>query len=108
MKRIETIKDRRMFNNIIKNGKFIKNQYFVIYYMKSENENSKYGIAVSNKLGKAVVRNKLKRQTRAIIDENKNLFKNAFNYIIMIRKTCIEAEFSTMNEAFKSLLEKDR
>ena len=108
MKRIETIKDRRIFNNIIKNGKFIKNQYFVIYYMKSENENNKYGIAVSNKLGKAVVRNKLKRQTRAIIDDNKNLFKNAFNYIIMIRKTCTEAEYSTMNEAFKSLLEKDR
>lgn len=108
MKRIETIKDRRIFNNIIKNGKFIKNQYFVIYYMKSETENNKYGIAVSNKLGKAVVRNKLKRQTRAIIDDNKNLFKNAFNYIIMIRKTCTEAEYSTMNEAFKSLLEKDR
>ena len=108
MKRIETIKDRRIFNNIIKNGKFIKNQYFVIYYMKSENENNKYGIAVSNKLGKAVVRNKLKRQARAIIDENKNLFQNAFNYIIMIRKTCTEAEYSTMNEAFKSLLEKDR
>lgn len=108
MKRIETIKDRRIFNNIIKNGKFIKNQYFVIYYMKSENENNKYGIAVSNKLGKAVVRNKIKRQTRAIIDDNKNLFKNAFNYIIMIRKTCTEAEYSTMNEAFKSLLEKDR
>lgn len=108
MKRIETIKDRRIFNNIIKNGKFIKNQYFVIYYMKSESENNKYGIAVSNKLGKAVVRNKLKRQTRAIIDDNKNLFKNAFNYIIMIRKTCTEAEYSTMNEAFKSLLEKDR
>ena len=108
MKRIETIKDLRIFNNIIKNGKFIKNQYFVIYYMKSESENNKYGIAVSNKLGKAVVRNKLKRQTRAIIDDNKNLFKNAFNYIIMIRKTCTEAEYSTMNEAFKSLLEKDR
>ena len=76
--------------------------------MQSENENNKYGIAVSNKLGKAVIRNKLKRQTRAIIDENKNLFKNAFNYIIMIRKTCTEANYSTMNEAFKSLLEKDR
>ena len=106
MKRIETIKDSKSFNDIIKNGKFIKNQYFVIYYMKSENENNKYGIAVSNKLGKAVVRNKLKRQARAIIDEYRNLFKNNFNYIIMIRKTCKEAEFTDMNQALKSLLEK--
>ena len=108
MKRIETIKDRKSFNNIIKNGKFLKNNYFVIYYMKTDTDNNKYGIAVSNKLGKAVVRNKLKRQTRTIIDENKNLFKNTFNYIIMIRKTCTEADYSTMNQAFRSLLEKDR
>jgi ribonuclease P protein component len=108
MKRIETIKDRKSFNNIIKNGKFIKNDYFVIYSIYNEKENNKYGVAISNKIGKAVVRNKLKRQTRAIIDENRNLFKNNNNYIIMIRKTCKEAEFKVMNEAFKSLLENNR
>lgn len=108
MKRIETIKDRKSFNNIIKNGKFIKNDYFVIYFINNEKENNKYGVAISNKIGKAVVRNKLKRQTRAIIDENRNLFKNNNNYIIMIRKTCKEAEFKAMNEAFKSLLENNR
>ena len=108
MKRIETIKDSKSFNDIIKNGKFIKNNYFVIYYKDNELEKNKLGIAISNKIGKAHIRNRLKRQTRAIIDEYRNLFKNNFNYIIMIRKTCTEAEFSVMNEAFKSLLEKDR
>lgn len=106
MKRIETIKDSKSFNDIIKNGKFIKNNYFVIYYKDNESENNKLGIAISNKIGKAHIRNRLKRQTRAIIDEYRNLFKNNFNYIIMIRKTCKEAEFTDMNQALKSLLEK--
>ena len=106
MKRIETIKDSKSFNDIIKNGKYIKNNYFVIYYKDNELDNNKLGIAISNKIGKAHIRNRLKRQTRAIIDEYRNLFKNNFNYIIMIRKTCKEAEFKDMNLALKSLLEK--
>ena len=106
MKRIETIKDSKSFNDIIKNGKFIKNDYFVIYYKDNELEKNKLGIAISNKIGKAHIRKRLKRQTRAIIDEYRNLFKNNFNYIIMIRKTCKEAEFTDMNQALKSLLEK--
>ena len=51
MKRIETIKDSKSFNDIIKNGKFIKNNYFVIYYKDNESENNKLGIAISNKIG---------------------------------------------------------
>ena len=108
MKRIETVKDRKTFDDIIRNGKFKKNQHFVIYNKESENEIPKYGIAVSNKLGKAHVRNKLKRQVRCLIDENKNMFKNGANYIIMIRKTCTESDFSTMKNAFYSLLENNR
>ena len=71
MKREETIKDKNLFNNIIRTGKFKKNSYYVIYNIKKEEEKINYGIAISNKLGKAVVRNKLKRQTRAIIDKHR-------------------------------------
>lgn len=106
MKRVETVKDRKTFDDIIRNGKFVKNQHFVIYNKESNNDTPKYGVAVSNKLGKAHVRNKLKRQVRSLIDENKNMFKNGSNYIIMIRKTCTEADFSSMKQAFISLLEK--
>ena len=106
MKRIETLKKQEEFNNIIKKGKFTKNEFFIIYIMKSENENSKYGIAISNKIGKAHLRNKLKRQTRTLIDKYKKLFKNYSNYIIMIRKSCAEADYETKEKAFKALIEK--
>ena len=106
MKRIETIKDQKHFNNIIRNGKFIKNNFFVIYNIMKEEDKINYGIAVSNKLGKAVVRNKLKRQTRAIIDNHRNLFKNAHNYIIMIRKGSVGVEYQVLERALVELLEK--
>ena len=106
MKRTETIKSKNDFNNIIKNGKFNKNHYYVIYNEKREDNNIMYGIAISKKVGKAHLRNKLKRQTRSIIDNNRNLFKKGFNYIIMIRKSCAESKYNILNTALVQLIEK--
>ena len=106
MKRIETIKSREEFNDIIKTGKYIKNDYYIIYNKESELGKTRFGIAISNKVGKAFLRNKLKRQTRSIIDKNRNLFKNNNNYIIMIRKSCAEAKYQTIEKAFIALIEK--
>ena len=105
MKRIETIKDQKLFNNIIKKGKFKKNEYFVLYYIMKEDIKNNYGIAISKKVGNAVTRNKLKRQTRAIIDKHRNLFKNSHNYIIMIRKSCADTDFNILEQSLINLLE---
>lgn len=105
MKRTETIKNQNLFNEIIKTGSFKKNKYFVIYNKPNINTNKMYGIAVSKKFGKAVQRNKIKRQTRAIIDTNQKLFKNGYNYIIMIRKSCKDEKYSILEEALLNLLE---
>ncbi len=106
MKRIETIKDQKLFNNIIKNGQFKKNNFFVIYNIMKEEPNIMYGIAIGKKVGKAHLRNKLKRQTRAIIDSHRNLFQNGHNYIIMIRKGCANAAYNVLEQALVELLEK--
>ena len=106
MKRVETIKKRELFNDIIKTGIFYKNYLYVIYYKERNDNNINYGIAISNKVGKANIRNKLKRQTRSIIDHNRNIFKKGFNYIIMIRKTANDATYKQKEKALTSLLEK--
>ena len=49
MKKQETIKSKEEFNNIIKNGKVLATSGFLIYYLKSDNERPKFGIAVSKK-----------------------------------------------------------
>ena len=105
MKRIETIKDKKEFNNIIKTGEFKKNEFFVLYYtVNKDNVINKYGIAISNKVGKANIRNRLKRQVRSIIDNNRNLFQNKGNYIIMIRKSCLNTTYQELEKALIELL----
>ena len=106
MKREETIKDQTIFNNIIRNGKFKKNDYFVLYSSTKDEEKINYGIAIGKKVGNAVTRNKLKRQTRAIIDNNRKLFENYHNYIIMIRKSCSYSKYNELEKALVDLLKK--
>ncbi len=94
MKKKDTIKSQREFSNIIKNSEFFKTNEFTIYYKENNLNKKRFGIAVSSKLGNAVVRNRLKRQTREIINKLNYLFKNNQDYIIMIRKGSLSTSFS--------------
>lgn len=107
MKRIEMIKKRNDFSDIISTGKFVKDDNFAIYYKKNDNNlYPKFGIAVKKSIGKANTRNRLKRKTRAVIDNNKKEFKNKTDYIIMIRRGCLINDYTTLNESLVNLLER--
>lgn len=102
LKKKEVIKKEKDFNEIIKNSPFKKNKNFVIYIRKKESLNPLFGIAISKHVGNAVCRNKLKRQVRAIIDEAKITFPKRCDYIIMIKRSCVESSFDEMR---KNLIE---
>ena len=93
MRKKEIIKKSSEFTNLITNSKFIKTKEYIIYYNDNTLNKKRFGIAISNKIGNAVTRNKLKRQTREIVDKLKYLFKNNRDYIIMIRKGCLDTPF---------------
>ena len=107
MKKYEIIKNKDIFTDVIHTGRFYRNKYFVIYYKKNDNNSSipLFGVAITKKLGNAVTRNKLKRQTKNIIDSNKKLFNNNYFYIIMLRKDVNSLNYSEMEYYFKELLE---
>lgn len=107
MKKIETIKSPDIFNDVIKNGNKIKSKYFVICNKKNDDK-LLFGVAVGKKVGNAVIRNKIKRQLRNIIDQNKLLFKNNHFYIIIGKKECLDLTFEEMNNNIKELLLKEK
>lgn len=104
MKRFEMIKDKKDFSDMINNSKFFKNKYFTIYIRKRKDNYIKFGLAISKKVGNAVVRNKLKRQVRVIIDDQKDIFPKSQDYIIMIKRNCLEINFQEMKNSLIQLI----
>lgn len=80
------------FSRIIQKRKCIKTTSFVIYYQPRRLEHARLGISVSKKLGNAVVRNRIKRQIRAMIDEVFD-FNEDCDYIVIARPSFLKRTY---------------
>ncbi|ASZ09471.1 ribonuclease P protein component [Mesoplasma chauliocola] len=83
MKNKKIIKKNFEFQEIIAKQEFQRNSSFVIYYLKNERDYFRYGISVGKKIGNAVLRNKIKRQIRMMIQDCMKSFPE-FSYDIVI------------------------
>ena len=105
MKKINILKKSTDFSRIIKKNKAFVYKDYIIYIERVDNSQYHFGISVSKKLGNAVVRNKIKRQIKNIID--KKDYQNNFNCIIIVRKGILLKKYDDMEkeiyEAFKKL-----
>ncbi len=106
MKKNIVVKNNYEFQKIIKEGACIKNNEFIIYYMNNSLEKNRYGISVSKKLGNAVLRNHFKRIIRNICDKNNFIYSKSKDYIIIIRKGCIDLCYNDIDKSFAYLIKK--
>ena len=108
MKRYEMVKKHEDFNEIMNKGQKSKGRYLIIFSKSKEYPKPNFGIAISKKSGNAVLRNKLKRRLRNVIDNNRLLFKNNQNYIIMIKGESKFASFKELEQDLIYILRKDK
>ena len=104
MKKKEIIKKSNDYTKIINNNNKMRNKYYSIFYIKSNN--TLFGISIPKKTGTAVVRNKIKRQIKNIIDTNKIHIQNNYNYVIIIRKEILELTYIEKEKELITLFKK--
>lgn len=104
MKKINIIKDSDEFTRIIHSIKPFRSKGYLIFVEKVSIPNYLFGITVSNKVGKAVVRNKVKRQFKSIID--KNNYQNNFKCIIIIKKDILERDYHILEKEINEYFSK--
>ena len=92
------------FSTIISNQKYFKNKYFSIYY--KESDKTLYGITVPKKVGKAVIRNKLKRQLKNIISNNEKYIQSNYNYVIIIKEPILQLNYDGIKNNLLELIKK--
>jgi ribonuclease P protein component len=105
MKKINIIKDSQEFEKIIKNRHYYSNRFFIIYIMKKNEKYYRFGISIPKKVGNSVIRNKIKRQIKNIIDNNKLINKD-LDYVIIVRKEIVNLNYEDKVNSLNLLLSK--
>ena len=106
MNKEKIIKDSKTYSEIISLKNNIKNKYFSIYYQITDN--NKYGITIPKKIGKAYIRNKIKRQIKNIIITNEKNIQTGFNYVIIIKEASLGLTYQELSYQLLDLLKKVR
>ena len=107
MNKEKIIKESKMYSDIISKKNSIKSKYYNIYFDET-NDDNKYGITVPKKIGKANIRNKIKRQIKNIIIKNEKNIQTGFNYVIIIKEAILELNYYQMAEELLNTLKKVR
>ena len=105
LNRINRLKKRYQFNYVYKSGEHFSGEHMVLYVASSKTKNIKVGLAVTKKVGHAVVRNKIRRRLREVVREQLPLLKQNYNVIIVAKENIVEASFDQLcfeiNKLFK-------
>ena len=101
----EMIKKDKQFRYIYSRGKSFANKKLVVYYIKSNDEKLKIGISISKKVGKAVVRNRLRRLIKENIRLTTNI-KTGYSMVILARVGADDLNFQTMRSSINHLLKR--
>lgn len=104
MNRINRVKHNLDFDRIIKNGTSLKEDIVNVYYVRTPGP-LRVGIAVSKKIGIAVVRNKIKRQIRSIMMELITDYKD-IEIVIIVKSKFLHSNYEYNKKALIKLMAK--
>ena len=108
LKKENRLTKRKYFNYIYKKGQVCFSRNFIINYYKSKALNPRFGFSVSKKIGKAVVRNLVKRRLRAIIQLNLKNIKPYNNYIITCKSGIEKLSYLELKNEVETCFIKNR
>lgn len=102
MQRENRLADRRHFQDVYRYGKSVANAHFIVYFLRRpEAETFRAGVSAGKKLGKAVVRNRMRRLVKEALRLNAHRIARGYDLVVVVRKAAIGLSFA---ETERSLL----
>ena len=106
LKRVNRLRKRYQFNYVYKSGEHFSSQHLVVYVTSSKTKSIKVGFAVTKKIGHAVVRNKIRRRLRELVQKQLPNLKQNYNIIVVAKESVTEASFEQLGFELNKLLKK--
>ena len=82
------------------------NGYLVLYARRNRTQTNRVGITVGKKLGKAHVRNRVRRRFREIYRLNEDKFQPGWDIVVVARTRSITADFGKLTDSYLRLAQK--
>lgn len=106
MKKTTMIKSNRKFRYLYNRGKSLANPWLALYVLKNKQGQNTLGITVNKKIGKAVVRNRIKRLIKESYRLMEDQIKDGYDVIVVSRFKMAHADFHKTDRALRDLARK--
>lgn len=83
-------------------------QAHLVMYVRPQASGRRFGFVVGKKVGKAVVRNRVKRRLRAACRQCLPYLKDGFDAVIVARKNAAEADYHQLLQEMQRLFQSAR
>lgn len=101
--RRERLTQRREYLDVYRRAKKVVGRAFIGYVVRKEGQGRKFGMAVSRKVGGAVVRNRVKRYIREVYRTRRKHLCDDFQMVVVARPASASMSYSECEEALGQL-----
>ena len=104
MKRRFSVREARRFQEIRQRGRSYTNELVVTCVLANQLDYSRFGFAVSSRIGPAVIRNRIKRRLREAVRLQMDRIPPGWDIIFIARRPIRNADYHQMEAACARLL----
>ena len=102
----DTLKKNYEFRRLYAKGKSAVNPFMALYARKVRRPGNRIGFTVSNKLGNAVTRNRVRRRLRELYRLHEREFRGGLELVVVARTRAVGADYARLEQAFLSACRK--
>lgn len=100
------LRNTRQFNVVYKSGKSVVTKLMVMYYVRNNLETNRVGYSVSKKVGKSVIRNRVKRLMKEAYRLNFSSKKIGYDIVFIARVRMNSSTYVETEKTMKYLLKR--
>ena len=100
MKAAVTVKENYVFRRLYRKGQSSVQPCMVVYCQKNRQGKTRLGVTVSTKLGKAVVRNRVRRRLRELYRLHKAELLPGYDLIVVARVRAVDMPYAKLEKQY--------